>query len=253
MKIALITGGGSGLGAVYLKSIQRRYPKLDEYWILDIQEEKLKKIAKTDPKIRPVVMNLADGESFSYLDKLLQENEADIRILINNAGVETVSFFMDAPEKALVNTVKVNCEAVMRIDKTCIPFMHEGTFIIHTASIYGFAPVPGDAVYAASKAFVRSLSLALREELKDKGINVLALSPGGMKTSMDRSDLRKDKKGISMPYLDMEEVANGALDQAEKGKASFVPTLYYKVYTTLCKILPSSFVAKILGRNYRQD
>ncbi|MBO7677996.1 MAG: hypothetical protein J6S49_10845 [Erysipelotrichaceae bacterium] len=72
MKIALITGGGSGLGAVYLKSIQRRYPKLDEYWILDIQEEKLKKIAKTDPKIRPVVMNLADGESFSYLDKLLQ-------------------------------------------------------------------------------------------------------------------------------------------------------------------------------------
>lgn len=251
MKIALITGGGSGLGAVYLETIKERYPKLDEYWIVDIQEDKLKQVAQDDHRIRPVVMNLAQDEAYSYLEALLKENKADLRILINNAGVETVSFFTEAPEKALVNTVKVNAEAVMRIDKTCIPFMNEGSFIIHTASIYAFSPVPGDAVYAASKAFVRSLSLALHEELKDKGINVLVLSPGGMKTSMDRSDLRKDKKGISMPYLDMKQVAKGALDQAEKGKASYVPTLYYRLYTTLCKILPSSFTARMIGKNYR--
>ena len=251
MKIALITGGGSGLGSVYLDAIRNRYPEFDEYWILDIQEEKLKEIASQDQKITPVVMNLMDDAAYAHLRELLEENKADIRILINTAGVETVSFFEDAPEKALVNTVKVNSEAVMRIDKVCIPFMSEGSFIIHTASIYAFSPVPGDAVYAASKAFVRSLSLALHEELKDKGINVMVLSPGGMKTSMDRSDLRKDKKGISMPYLNMEEVANGALDQAERGKASYVPTLYYRLYTTLCKILPSSFTARMIGKNYR--
>ncbi len=251
MKIALITGGGSGLGAVYLKAIRKRYPDLDEYWIVDIQEDKLKKIAEDDQKIRPVVMNLSQEESFSLLYKQLEENKADLAILINNAGVETVSFFSDASERALLNTVKVNAQAVMMIDKTCIPFMHKGSFIIHTASIYAFAPVPGDAVYAASKAFVRSLSLALHEELKEKGINSMVLSPGGMKTAMDRSDLRKDKKGISMPYLNMEDVANGALDQAEKGKASYVPTLYYRIYTALCKILPSSFTARLIGRNYR--
>ncbi len=191
MKIAVITGGGSGLGAVYLETIRKKYPELDEYWIIDVQEEKLKEAAKQDEKIRPVVMNLADGDSFAFLKKQFEEHEADIRILINNAGVETVAFFADAPENRLVNTVKVNSEAVMRIDKTCLPFMHEGSFIIHTASIYAFSPVPGDAVYAASKAFVRSLSLALHEELKDRGINSMVLCPGGMKTQMDRSDLRR--------------------------------------------------------------
>ena len=250
MKIALITGGGSGLGAVYLETIRKRYPELDEYWIIDIQEEKLKEAAETDAKIRPVVMNLADPDSFASLDELLKKNDADIRILINNAGVETVSSFEDAPEGKLVNIVRVNSEAVMHLDKVCIPYMHKGSFIIHTASIYAFSPVPGDAVYAASKAFVRSLSLALHEELKDRGINSMVLSPGGMKTSMDRSDLRK--KGSLMPYLDMHKVAEGALERAEKGKASYVPTFYYGMYTLLCKLLPSSLTARKIGRNYRR-
>ena len=191
MKIAVITGGGSGLGSVYLSVIRNRYPDLDEYWILDIQKEKLEETAATDRKIRPVVLNLADPASYPLLHDLLEEAHADIRILINNAGVETVASFAEAPEKALVNTVRVNAEAVMRIDKICIPFMGKGGFIIHTASIYAFSPMPGDAVYAASKAFVRSLSLALHEELKKKGINSMVLNPGGMKTALDRSDLRK--------------------------------------------------------------
>ncbi len=249
MKIALITGGGSGLGSVFLTTIRNRYPELDEYWILDIQEDKLAEAAKSDVRIHPVVMNLADPDSFDGLKKELEENQADIRILINNAGVETVSAFEDAPERALINTVKVNSEAVMRIDKVCIPFMSSGSFIIHTASIYAFSPVPGDAVYAASKAFVRSLSIALHEELKDKGINVLVLSPGSMRTALDRSDLRK--KGFSMPYLSMDEVAEGALDRAERGKASYVPRTYYRLYTLFCKILPSTVTARILGRNYK--
>ena len=248
MKIAVITGGGSGLGSVYLSVIRNRYPDLDEYWILDIQKEKLEESAAADRKIRPVVMNLADPDSYPLLKSLLEENHAEIRILINNAGVETVASFADAPEKALVNTVRVNAEAVMRIDKTCIPFMEKGSFIIHTASIYAFSPMPGDAVYAASKAFVRSLSLALHEELKKKGINSMVLNPGGMKTALDRSDLRK--KGFSMPYLDMKAVAEGALDHAEKGKASYTPRLYYRLYSLFCKLFPASLAARILGRKY---
>lgn len=249
MKIAVITGGGSGLGSVFLNTIRQRYPDLDEYWIIDIQEEKMKEAAGDDKRIRPVVMNLADSSAFSDLDKKLKEADADIRVLINNAGVETVAFFEDAPEQKLLNTVRVNAEGVMHIDKVCVPYMHEGSIIIHTASIYAFSPVPGDAVYAASKAFVRSLSLALHEELKDKGIKVLMLSPGSMRTPMDRSDIRK--KGISMPFLDMKEVADGALDAAERGKASFVPTFYYRMYTLWCKLFPSSYTARKIGKNYQ--
>ncbi len=249
MKIAIITGGGGGLGSAFLTAIRNRYPELDEYWIIDIQKEKLEEASKADRRIRPVVMNLSDPESFGFLNDLLENSSADIRILINNAGVETVAPFEKAPEKSLINTVKVNSEAVMHIDKVCIPFMREGSFIIHTASIYAFSPVPGDAVYAASKAFVRSLSMALHEELREKGINAMTLNPGGMKTSMDRSDLRR--KGFSMPYLNMNEVAKGALAKAEKGKASYTPSIYYRLYSLFCKLLPHTFTARILGRNYK--
>lgn len=248
MRIAVITGGGGGLGSVFLSAIMKRYPDLDEYWIIDIQKEKLEAAAEADTRIRPVVMNLADPHSYVSLREQLESSEADIRVLINNAGVETVSAFEDAPEDALVSTVRVNAEAVMRIDKVCVPFMREGSIIIHTASIYAFSPVPGDAVYAASKAFVRSLSMALHEELRKKGINVLSLNPGGMRTPMDRSDIRKN--AVSMPYLNMDDVANGALDNAEKGRSSYTPHVYYRFYSLFCKLLPHSLTARILGRNY---
>ena len=179
---------------------------------------------------------------------MLKENDADVSILINNAGVETVSSFTDAPEQALIKTVRVNAEAVMRVDKNCLPFMHEGSIIIHTASIYAFSPVPGDAVYAASKAFVRSLSIALHEELRNKGIKVLTLCPGSMKTSLDQKDRRKNI--ISMPYLNMREVAQGALSQAEKGKVVYIPHLYYRIYSFFSKVFPSPLTARILGKNY---
>ena len=103
MKIAVITGGGSGLGSVFLNTIRQRYPDLDEYWIIDIQEEKMKEAAGDDKRIRPVVMNLADSSAFSDLDKKLKEADADIRVLINNAGVETVAFFEDASTTFLVS------------------------------------------------------------------------------------------------------------------------------------------------------
>ena len=123
MKITIITGGGGGLGSAFLTAIRNRYPGLDEYWIIDIQKEKLEEASKADRRIRPVVMNLSDPESFGFLNDLLENSTADIRILINNAGVETVAPFEKAPEKSLVNTVRVNSEAVMHIDKVCIPFM----------------------------------------------------------------------------------------------------------------------------------
>ena len=249
MKIAIITGGGSGLGHVFYQVISKRYPDLDEYWLIDIQKDKLEKIAEEDEKVRPLTLDLGDDASYQKLQERLEENGADIRVLINNAGVETVAFFKDASEKALINTVKVDAEAVMRIDKSCIPFMNRGSILIHTASIYAFSPVPGDAVYAAAKSFVRSLSMALHEELKDQGIKVLTLCPGSMKTSLDRSDIRRNT--VSMPYLKMEDVAKGALEQAEKGRSVYVPHFYYRAYSFFCKILPSTLTARILGKNYR--
>ncbi len=252
MKIALITGASSGLGIFFLEETVKVYNDLDEIWILaerglDTMEE-LSDRYKETVKVRPLLMDLSKEETFTELDELLKKENAEISLLVNNAGVETVKSFADTPIEKLELMIHVNVRGVMMMDRICIPYMKEGSSIIHTSSIYSFAPVPGDAVYAASKAFVRHLSIALHEELKDKGIQVLSLNPGSMKTALDRKDLRK---GFSMPYLDMRTVAKSALKKVKEGKANLTLHPYYKAFAAFYKTLPAGLSAKILGRNYK--
>ncbi|MBQ1477900.1 MAG: SDR family NAD(P)-dependent oxidoreductase [Erysipelotrichaceae bacterium] len=250
MKIAVITGASSGLGTFFLEEVAKKYPELEEVWIIaEKGMEKMEELsaAHKDVRVRPLLLDLSKESSFEELDELYRKEEADIRLLANNAGVETVSSFAETPLQKLELMVHVNVRGVMMMDRISIPYMKEGSAIVHTSSIYSFAPVPGDAVYAASKAFVRYLSIALHHELKKKGIKVLSLNPGSMKTALDRSDIRK---GFSMPYLEMKEVAKQALEFVEKGKASLTLHPYYKAFAAFYKTLPASVSAKILGRKY---
>ena len=71
------------------------------------------------------------------------------------------------------------------VTKTCLPYMKEGSEIILIGSGSGYAPNPNQLVYSATKAFVIHFSVGLREELKKRGINVMVVNPGRMKTGME--------------------------------------------------------------------
>ena len=78
--------------------------------------------------------------------------------------------------------IDLNCRALTAVTRCCLPYMAAGSLILNISSIASFAPTPRMTVYCSTKAYVQSFSRALREELRPRGINVLAACPGPMDT-----------------------------------------------------------------------
>jgi short-subunit dehydrogenase len=120
--------------------------------------------------------------------------------------------------------------------------------ILFTSSIASQAPQPFQAAYGASKAFVQSLALALREELSDRGVSVTALLPGPTDTEFfDRADLTDTKLGASDEKDDPAQVARQGFEGLMKGDASvFAGSLASKAMGRLSAVTPGPLATKTM-------
>lgn len=253
MDIAVITGASSGLGKVFAEKVCAKYTDLDEVWLIARRKERLEYFAKEHPEvnIRPIALDLSLESCYEELAGILKETNPNIRILINNAGFNKMGRFDNARKSDILSTINVNVKGMTMVNKTCLPYLWKGSFEIITGSVGSFAPIPGQAVYSASKAYTRFFAVAMREELKKRGINVMMLSPGNMKTDMymnaagdgSATNAKTDK----LPFLDLDKVTETALIRAASGKGNYTPRLFFKAYRVLCKIVPSAMMAKIVS------
>ena len=116
-------------------------------------------------------------------------------MLVNCSGLGLAGKFDRQEEEMLDQMVKVNCLALTRITRAVLPYMPRKARIVQVASSAAFVPQPGFAVYAATKSYVLNLSLALRQELKKRGIIVTAVCPGPVKTEFfDTAYQKKEMK-----------------------------------------------------------
>ncbi len=141
---------------------------------------------------------------------------------------------------ALIN---LNVMGMTMINRSCLPYIHKGSYEIISGSIGSFAPVPYRVVYSASKAYGRFFSRALREEVRKSGINILLLNPGAMDTEMNPRSMAKGKLA-KHPWLNLQKVTVTAMKKAEKGTAVYTPRAFYKAYRVLAKIVPSALAVK---------
>ena len=145
--------------------------------------------------------------------------------------------------------IRLNCEALTRVTYLVLPYMSRGSFIYQMASSAGFAPQPNFTVYAATKAYVKSFSIALRQELAGQGIKVTAVCPGPVKTEFfDRAYEQEEMKFYKRFVMaDPKKVVSKAIRDARKNKAVSVYGITMKVTRIICKILPGKWIAKIMG------
>jgi hypothetical protein len=125
-----------------------------------------------------------------------------------------------------------------------------GGRVLNVASIAGFLPVPGLAVYAASKAFVLSLSEALAEELRGSGVTVTALCPGLTRTSMLDNLEAGNQRIATLSALvssDVEQVAREGFDACMRGDAVVVPGMVNRATVWTARALPKWLVRRIGG------
>jgi short-subunit dehydrogenase len=249
MKIAVITGASSGLGTEYAKAVDKMRNNIDEIWLLARREDKLTEVASLlKTKTRTVKCDITNEQQINDFVELLKSENAEITLLINNAGFGKLGYFYDISTEDNAGMIRLNCEALTVMASVCLPFMKEQSEIINTCSIASFAPNSRMAVYSSTKAFVMSFSRALRQELKSRKINVLSVCPGPMDTEfLSVAGIGKgDSKTFdTLPRDNAKKVAEHSLKASKKKKAVFCDHIFYKFYRVLSKILPTSLVMKM--------
>ena len=105
-----------------------------------------------------------------------------VRILVNNAGYGTYGDFDHVRLERQLGQVDLNCRSLTESCGAFSPMLDRGSVVINVSSLAAFAPLGGFAVYAASKAYALSLSVALAAEWKRRGVKVCALCPGPVAT-----------------------------------------------------------------------
>ena len=183
MKYAVITGASSGLGKEYVKKVFLSLKDIDKILIIARREERLKQLRdELGEKIEIFPADITDSNSVRLYEEYLRKNNADVKLLINNAGFGYFKSFMDRPLEDWLRLVDLNSKAMVSLSYRMIKYMEKGSEIYNTCSSSAFQPVPYIAVYGASKSFALNFTRAINMELKPKGIRAIAVCPHWTKT-----------------------------------------------------------------------
>jgi short-subunit dehydrogenase len=172
-----------------------------------------------------VAANLEDRAAVEALPGIVAERGLEVEVLINNAGFTTVGDVHENPDRQL-GMVRVNIEALVALTSAWLPAMVERGrgAVIQVASVASFQPIPVQAVYAATKAFVRSFSEAVSAELKGTGVAMTALCPGPVATEfLEAGGFKNEKPGPSFVWSTAEDVAKAGIEGVDKGKRVVIP------------------------------
>jgi len=244
-KTILITGASSGIGLEFANQLNEFGAKLI---ITARNKDKLNELAENYQGATVIPGDLSDKAFPGQLYNMIQSKGLDVDILINNAGFGSIGKLLKSDLETYESMVQVNITALTQLSHLFITDMAakgKGG-IINVASVAAFQPVPYMNVYSATKAYVKSFSLALHEEYKDKGIVVTAVCPGYTKTNFQNAaKMSSDAVGIKMLP---EDVVRQSLIAHKNGKNLVINGVINKIMAHSNRFLPS-FLTLTVTRN----
>ena len=248
MKIAIVTGASSGMGREFVRQLSE-YVQVDEIWAVARRREALEALkAETTVPVRPVVLDLLEMESFDKIRAMLEETRPEIALLVNAAGFGKFGAYHKTSIEDDCRMIDLNCKALLVMTRLCIPYMKPGSHILELDSLSAFQPVPYITTYGATKAFVLSYSRAMNRELKGKGIRVMAMNPGWVKTEFFRHAFQSNDGEVQ--YFDRlyeaaDVVKTGLHDLYKTKKDCSIHGLPVKLQVLAVKLVPHRFVMDI--------
>lgn len=224
---AVITGASSGIGTEFARQLAARGHGV---FLVARREERLRELAgelEQEHGVRAEVAaaDLADPAAAEALPGRVAERGLEVDVLVNNAGFTTVGDVHENPDRQL-GMIHVNIEALVALTTAWLPGMTQRGLgaVINVASVAGFQPIPVQAVYAATKAFVLSFSEAVAAELRGTGVTMTALCPGPVATEfLEAGGFKKEKPGPSFIWSTPADVAKAGIEGANKGKRVVIP------------------------------
>lgn len=246
---ALVTGASAGIGESFARALAERGM---DVILVARRAERLEALAgelraRCSVRAEPIAEDLTHANAASRLRAAVSERGLSVGLLVNNAGFGQFGPFVDEDPEQAVRMVDLNCRAPVALTHAFLPEMlaRGRGGIVFVASTAAYQPVPWYAVYAATKAFDLMLAEALWVELRDRGIDVLAISPGYTRTEFHA--VAGVQNLASPSEMGPDEVVGDALRALGK-KPSVVAGFMNKLSAVGAKLGPRALVARTAGR-----
>ncbi|HZC42882.1 MAG TPA: SDR family oxidoreductase [Acidobacteriaceae bacterium] len=253
---ALITGASSGIGEQFAHQLAA------QGWSLILvarSQERLEEVrgelmsAHMGIDVVAIPLDLAIAGAPADLFQRTQAARLEVELLINNAGFGAFAEFASLDLGRVRQMLDLNIVALVELTHLYTqPMMQRRRgSIINIASVAGFAPLPYSAVYAATKAFVKSFSDALFEEARQRGVHILVVNPGTTETNFFRVAGESPFSHRARMQTSA-EVVRESLHAFERKKSSVVTGASNRVLTVVLTLLPRRWITSIVGRAMRR-
>lgn len=256
-KVAVVTGGSSGIGAELLKNLLAA-----EFTVVSV--------SRTKPNIEHeahdfFACDLSKGEEVKKTAESILRKYERIDLLINNAGLGISGATELLPEEEIRYIFEVDYFAVLNFTRALLPAMQSGSKIVNISSACALFALPYRNIYCSAKAAVNMLSLGLRMELKKSGIAVVCVCPGDIKTGFTKNRIKHEEGGKR--YGDRAKEAQQKIDGREhkrmnvqkaaktitriavkKKGALYIVGAKYKLFNFLYRLLPVGAFYNVVGK-----
>jgi short-subunit dehydrogenase len=232
---ALVTGASSGIGEAFARRLAA-----DGYDVVVVarRRERLDLLREVGVATEVIVADLATPEGCAAVEERLA---VGIDLLVNNAGISTGAAFEDSTVDTEERMLAVNVRAVMRLTHAAIPPMLAAGSgaVINVSSVAAYTAVAGFATYSASKSYVSAMSESLAVRYASRGVKVMALCPGFVRSEMHEQD-EMPSRGITakLMWLDPAQLVDIALRDLDRGRVVCMPGFTYKASVGVMKLLP---------------
>jgi len=251
----LVTGASSGIGAEIARKLAERGHGVT---LTARRKERLEALAaelseRHGVRADSVACDLASAAARRRMIGTIEKRGLTVDVLINNAGFGSAGRFHELDPEGELQMVRTNVEAVVDLCAHYVPQMVQrgAGAVLNVASTASFQPIPRQATYAATKAFVLSFTEALHTDLRRTGVTATALCPGPTKTEFGQA-AGIDEELFELPGIvySAEQMAEAGIRGLERGKRTVIPGPTNVVGAVAGRVTPRAAVLEILDRFY---
>jgi short-subunit dehydrogenase len=251
----LVTGASSGIGVEIARQLAARGHGVT---LTARRKDRLEELAaelreRHGVRADTVACDLSSAAARKRMVKTVADRGLDVEVLVNNAGFGSAGRFQDLDGDAELRMVRTNVEAVVDLCTVYVPRMVERGrgALLNVASVAAYQPVPRQATYAATKAFVLSFTEGLHVDLKGTGVTASALCPGPTKTEFgDAAGIPDELFEIPGVVYSAEQMAVAGVEAMERGRRSVVPGATNLVGAIGGRLMPRALVLPLIDRFY---
>lgn len=243
-RTAVVTGASSGIGLCFSRTLAARGCSLV---MVSNQEGVLERCSEDIARefgvaAYPFFCDLTDPSAPEAIAGFLDENGLDADILINNAGIFSFMPVVDTPERKIDCFIDLHVTAVTKLSRLFANrfAVRGGGNILNMSSMSCWMPMPGIAMYSATKAYIRVFSRALHYEMRDSGVRVTVACPGGIATDLFGLPKNLQKLALRLHAIQSPETfTRHAVRKMLRGKMQYINGWLNRVAIVFIGILPT--------------